>query len=369
MDSVSSLQTYRPPAAGVFPFGQATRRGPLREGDRVQITDPKGRLHTVVLVTGGLFQCSRGKLRHDDLIGGIEGTTFRDGEAEFHVVRPRLADYVLSMPRGAAIIYPKDCAQILAESDIFPGAKVVEAGVGSGALSLFLLNAIGEQGQLLSVERRDDFAQIAQGNVDTWFGCRHPAWQVQVGDFNDAASALAAHSVDRVVLDMLEPWECLAQAARILVPGGIITVYVASVTQLSRLREEMVASQRFSNPSSSETLVRTWHLEGLAVRPDHRMVAHTGFLLTARTVAAGSQPQRRRCRPAPGAVDREGQWDSRDDWSADEQLNPVVSDKKVRRSRRQVSAHVNRWVLRVGGADDEEMLSPSNLDSNAGGHV
>lgn len=340
MVGMSEQDAYQVPPTVTPEQSAATRRGPLRAGDRVQITDPKGRLHTVTLVPGGMFQCSRGRLRHDDIIGKDEGTTLVVEDRQFHVVRPLLHDYVMSMPRGAAIVYPKDGAQIVAMGDIFPGARVVEAGVGSGALTLSLLSAIGPTGSLLSIERRSDFATVAAGNVDLWFGGRHRAWELQVGDFNEATAALADASVDRVVLDMLAPWECLAQASRILIPGGVITIYVATVTQASRLREDMVATGRFSEPLMCETLVRTWHLNGLAVRPDHRMVAHTGFLLTARTVAPASHPQQRGLRPAPAAQNQGGQWDQEASWTDSRELNPQISAKKIRRSVRDVTSKV-----------------------------
>jgi tRNA (adenine57-N1/adenine58-N1)-methyltransferase len=190
------------------------------------------------------------------------------------------------MPRGAAIIYPKDAAQILAHADIFPGATVVEAGVGSGALSLWLLRGIGPEGTLKSFERRDEFAEIARGNVTSFLGAEPPNWSVTVGDLVEALPTVAEQgSVDRVVLDMLAPWECLEACADALKPGGVLLCYIATVTQLSRVAEAIRHTGKFTDPDSSETMVRGWHVEGLAVRPDHRMVAHTGFLLTARRLA------------------------------------------------------------------------------------
>lgn len=352
MVAMSDQVPYQVPPVADLQRGATNRRGPFRAGDRVQITDPKGRLHTVTLVPGGMFQCSRGRLRHDDIIGQDEGTTLVVDERQFHVVRPLLHDYVMSMPRGAAIVYPKDAAQVIGVGDIFPGARVVEAGVGSGALTLSLLSAIGAEGSLLSIERRADFATVAAGNVDLWFGGRHPAWDLQVGDFNDVTAQLPAASVDRVVLDMLAPWECLEQISRILIPGGVVTIYVATVTQASRLREDMMASGRFSEPLMSETLVRTWHLNGLAVRPDHRMVAHTGFLLTARTVSPTSHPQQRGLRPAPAAENQGGQWDTADSWDDNRELNPEVSGKKIRRSMRDVATKVQSLQPEDGGDDE-----------------
>jgi tRNA (adenine57-N1/adenine58-N1)-methyltransferase len=208
---------------------------------------------------------------------------------EYLALKPLLNDFVLSMPRGAAIIYPKDAAQILVEGDIFPGAVVVEAGVGSGALSMYLLRAIGESGELHSFERRSEFAEIAAGNVKSQTGSNPKNWKIHLGDLQEQLpKKLKPQSVDRVVLDMLAPWECIDECAEALVPGGLIIVYVATVTQLSRVAEDLRSSRLFTEPNAFESLVRPWHLQGLAVRPEHRMIAHTGFLLTARRLAPGA---------------------------------------------------------------------------------
>jgi tRNA (adenine57-N1/adenine58-N1)-methyltransferase len=193
------------------------------------------------------------------------------------------------MPRGAAIIYPKDAAQILVEGDMFPGAVVVEAGVGSGALSMYLLRAIGESGELHSFERRSEFAEIAAGNVKAQLGSNPKNWKIHLGDLQEQLpKKLKPQSVDRVVLDMLAPWECIDECATALAPGGLMIVYVATATQLSRVAEDLRSSRLFTEPLAFETLVRPWHLQGLAVRPEHRMISHTGFLLTARRLAPGA---------------------------------------------------------------------------------
>ncbi|MGO3796048.1 MAG: tRNA (adenine-N1)-methyltransferase [Pauljensenia sp.] len=330
---------------GAAPLGQASHRGLLHEGDRVQVRDPKGRLHTIVLVAGGRFQTNRGTLAHDDLIGLPDGQVVRTPEGrEFQVLRPLLSDYVMSMPRGAAVVYPKDAGTIVQMGDIFPGATVVEAGVGSGALSLSLLDAVGEGGHLLSVERRADFADIAAANVDLWFGRRHPAWELRVGDVADALDDLPGGSVDRVVLDMLAPWENIGHVSRALVPGGVLTCYIATVTQMSRLVEDLRSSGCFTEPTAWETLQREWHLEGLAVRPEHRMVAHTGFLLTARRLAPGVSPQGVDRRPAKASDGLAGMWDEESSWSDEAVGTRTSSDKKVRRVRRDVQARAAHWV-------------------------
>ncbi len=314
------------PATGV-----GRRRGPFAVGDRVQLTDPKGRLHTITLLPGRQFHTHAGWFAHEALIGQPEGSVVTNtAGVEYLALRPLLADYVLSMPRGAAVVYPKDAGQIVAMADIYPGARVVEAGVGSGALTMSLLRAVGDSGHLLSIERRADFADIARGNVEEFFGGPHPAWQLEVGDLEEALPRLAEPgAVDRVVLDMLAPWECLDASATALAPGGVLISYVATATQLSRVAEAVRDHGCFTEPAAWESLVRGWHLEGLAVRPQHRMVGHTGFLVTTRRLADGVSPPVRRRRPAKGY---EG------DWTAEDLGERPVSDKKVRRVRRDVGA-------------------------------
>jgi tRNA (adenine57-N1/adenine58-N1)-methyltransferase len=283
---------------------EAHRTGLLREGDRVQLTDPKGKLHTITLTPGKVFHTHRGAIAHDDLLGRPEGTVVRStADLEYLAQRPLLSDYVLSMPRGAAVVYPKDAGQIVHMGDVHPGAHVLEAGVGSGALTMSLLRAVGDDGRVHSVERRQDFADIARSNVEQFFGGPHPAWRLQVGDLVTALDAAEEGEdpvrVDRCVLDMLAPWECLPAVARSLRPGGVLVAYVATATQLSRTAEAAKAAGCWTEPAAWESMVRGWHLEGLAVRPQHRMVGHTGFLLTTRRMADGVQAPRRRRRPAP----------------------------------------------------------------------
>ena len=277
--------------------GAARRRGPLQPGDQVQLTDPKGRMHTITLEAGKSFHTHKGILEHDALIGSSEGVVVTIGTTQYLALRPLLSDFVLSMPRGAQVVYPKDAGQIVQMADIFPGAHVVEAGVGSGALSMSLLRAIGDTGRLSSYERRADFAAVARANVERFFGGPHPAWTVTVGDLQDA---LTEDEVDRVVLDMLAPWETLDAVAKALRPGGLICCYVATTTQLSTTVEALRSHGCFTEPQSFETMVRGWHVEGLAVRPEHRMVAHTGFLCTSRRLADGVEPPLRRRRPSKG---------------------------------------------------------------------
>jgi len=261
---------------------------PLRVGESVQLTDDKGRHHTIILEAGKRFHTHRGALDHDELIGAPEGcVVYSDRKVPYLALRPLLMDFVLSMPRGATVIYPKDAAAIIGWADIFPGARVLEAGAGSGAMSCSLLRAIGSQGALYSFERREDFATVAQANVEKFFGAPQSSWHLTVGDLvEELPNSGAAQGVDRAILDMLAPWECIDAVADHLVPGGVLVVYVATTTQLSTLVEALRVHGGFTEPVSSETLVRTWHVEGLAVRPDHRMVAHTGFLTHARLLGS-----------------------------------------------------------------------------------
>ena len=267
----------------------------------MQLTDPKGRMHTITLEGGKSFHTHKGILDHDSLIGGPEGVTVTLGSTTYLALRPLLSDYVLSMPRGAQVVYPKDAGQIVQMADVFPGAHVVEAGVGSGALSMSLLRAVGDSGRLSSYERRPDFAEIAQKNVERFFGAPHPAWTVTVGDLQDALpQSETDRDVDRVVLDMLAPWEVLDAVSAALVPGGLVCAYVATTTQLSATVEALRAHGTFTEPQSWESMVRGWHVEGLAVRPEHRMIGHTGFLCTSRRLADGVTPPVRRRRPSKG---------------------------------------------------------------------
>ncbi|GAB3482121.1 tRNA (adenine-N1)-methyltransferase [Nocardiopsis coralliicola] len=293
------------------------RRGPFDDGDTVQLTDPKGRMHTITLKSGSSFHTHRGRLDHDDLIGRPEGSVVQATSGTAYVaLRPLLLDFTLSMKRGATIVYPKDAAQILAQADIFPGARVIEAGAGSGSLSSWMLRALGEHGRLYSFERRDDFAEIARKNVERYFGAVPDTWELAVGDLNEKlAEPGAPTEVDRIVLDMLAPWECIPAAASALIPGGLICAYVATTTQLSRVVEELRGHGSFYEPHAWETMVRNWHVEGLAVRPDHRMIGHTGFLVTARRLADDARVPERRRRPAKGAYGAE--WQSAQGGTAD----------------------------------------------------
>lgn len=270
-------------------------------GDRVQLTDAKGKLYSFTITPGKEWHTHKGWIVHDELIGVPEGSVIETSAGlKFTAFKPLLADYVLSMPRGATIVYPKDAALILGFADIYPGARVLEAGVGSGALTISLLRAVGVAGHVHSVERRDEFAANATSNVSNYFGERPINWSLSIGSLQDQEFN---ESFDRVILDMLAPWECIALASQVLRPGGVFLAYVATTTQLSETAEALKNSGSFTEPESSESLIRGWHHEGLAVRPQHRMIGHTGFLIQSRRMAPGVQVLARRRRPSKGGYD------------------------------------------------------------------
>lgn len=276
-----------------------TRSGPLVEGEWVRLTDPKGRRHNVQLVPGKEFSTKKGQLRHDDMLGQPEGIVIHSSmDHPYQVFRPLLFEYVVSMPRGAAIIYPKDAAQIIVQADIYPGARVVEAGAGSGALTSYLLRAVGPTGTLGSYEMREEFADNVLRNVHEVSGTDLPGWTLTVGDVREV---ITETEIDRLILDMVDPWSCIPLAAERLTPGGIVCAYVATTTQLSRFVETVREHGGFTEPRAWETLEREWHLEGLAVRPQHSMNGHTAFLVTARRMAPGHHSMGTSRRPAPGA--------------------------------------------------------------------
>jgi tRNA (adenine57-N1/adenine58-N1)-methyltransferase catalytic subunit len=305
-------------------------------GDKVQLTGPKGRLNTFTLQVGGRFGSHKGDLLHDDIIGKPQGSVIANQNGvEYLALKPLLTDYVLSMPRGAAIVYPKDAGQIIVEGDIFPGAVVIEAGVGSGALSAYLLRSIGPEGKLYSFERREEFASIAKANVANQLGSAPSNWQVEIGDLQERLpEVLEAKTADRAVLDMLAPWDCVDVVYRALKPGGLLICYVATVTQLSRTVEAIIESQGFTAPVAWESMVRGWHVDGLAVRPDHRMIAHTGFLVSARRLADGAQlPQFKQKRASKTEYTQEDM----DIWLPQAIGQRPISEKKLRKTVRKLT--------------------------------
>ena len=316
-------------------------RGALRAGDKVQITDPKGRLHTIVLSPGKIFHTHQGQLFHDELIGQPEGSVVHSAAGVPHqVLRPTLEDFTLSMPRGAAIIYPKDAALIVGMGDIYPGATVCEAGLGSGALTMALLRAVGTTGTVHSFELREDFATLAAHNIDDFFGQTPPHWSYTVGNIaEELPTQWAPESVDRIVLDMLNPWDVIPAITTSLRPGGMLICYVATVPQLSRTAEAVRNSGLYAEPTGVESLVRSWHLKNLAVRPEHRMIAHTGFLLFARRLASDTSPMVRHSRTQTGEPDEAdtAAW-FEPEMTAESLGQRTSSPKKMRRLTRDAGA-------------------------------
>ena len=267
--------------------------GPFAYGDRVQLTDAKRRHYTVILEEGGQFHSHKGIINHDDIVGMDEGSVIESTLGSFFLLfRHLMVDHVLSMPRGAAVIYPKDAARILVEGDIFMGARVLEAGAGSGALSMSLLRAVGPEGHVYSYEVRDDHLEYAVDNVKEYFGEQPEWWSPRLGDLGDVTAEDLGGPVDRVILDMLEPWEHLETVRDLLIPGGVFMTYVATVPQLMKVMEGIRELKCFTEPKSWESLVREWKVEGLATRPEHRMNAHTAFLIWTRRLADGVTPPR-----------------------------------------------------------------------------
>jgi tRNA (adenine57-N1/adenine58-N1)-methyltransferase len=249
---------------------------PFAVDEQVLLVDNKGRRHLIRLATGGEFHSHTGVLAHDAIIGAPEGARLRTTHGQsFVALRPTLSDFVLKMPRGAQVIYPKDLGPILLLADVFPGARILESGVGSGALSMTLLRAGAE---VTGYELRADFAARAQKNVETFLGDVGDRYRVEERDCYEGIDEV---DLDRVVLDLPEPWQVVKHAVRALHTGGILVAYTPTIVQAAQLREAL-ADSTFGMAETSEVLRRTWHIEGQSVRPDHRMVAHTGFLTSAR---------------------------------------------------------------------------------------
>ena len=348
-----------------------SRSGVLRVGEKIQFTDRKGKRITAQLVSGGVTQTEHGLICHDDVIGQSEGVVITTVSAkreslktildpskssnkpwkaaraiggwDYVVMRPRMVDYVLSMPRGAQIMYPKDIAQVIALGDIRSGMRVLESGAGSGAMSLSLLDAVGECGKLTTIELRPDFARIAESNATLYYGKRPEWWNLLTGDFDSVAKTLDAHSVDRIMLDMLDPWNRLEQAHRVIVPGGVLIAYVTTTTQMSRMAEALRESGVWTEPEIQETLERTWKAQGLAVRPDHAMIGHTGFLIVSRAMAEGFSALKKR---EHGTKDTVSDIDDMTPEERAEQLEDLslrdISDRKLRKVLRDLDVQLSQ---------------------------
>lgn len=346
------------------------RRGPFEIGEKVQFTDRKGKKITVQLGEGGITQTDHGLLRHDDVIGRAPGSVVvtvsalspgnatrntlknsrRVGGWEYTVMRPRMIDYTLSMPRGAQVMYPKDIAQVIGIGDIREGARVLESGGGSGAMTLALIDAVGPEGKVLTIERRPEFAEISSANVELYYGSMPAWWRIDVNGFDEGAAGLENGSFDRIVFDMLDPWNRLEQAERVIASGGVLVAYVTTTTQLSRMCEALRASHRWTDPQVSELLERTWKVEGLAVRPDHQMIGHTGFLVVSRSMAQGTAALERKRR---ATKDVYTDVDSVSDEQVGEDFENLelrdISDRKVRKVLRDL--HDQLGVLHERGGE------------------
>ena len=252
----------------------------FQDGEQVLLIDQRGKRHLIFLRKAETFHSDRGWIAHEAIIGQPEGTWVRSSLGLRYVaLRPTLAEYVLDMPRGAQVIYPKDLGPIIVLADLFPGARVLETGIGPGALTMTLLRAIGPTGHVTGYEIRADFADRARRNIEGFLGSDLPL-DIEV---RDAYDGIDVHDLDRVLLDLPEPWRAVKHAEAALRPGGILLAYLPTIGQVARLREEL-ASSAFGMAETLEVLQRHWHVDGQSVRPDHRMVAHTGFLTAARLV-------------------------------------------------------------------------------------
>lgn len=258
----------------------------LASGETVLLIDRKGRRYLVTLAAGGEFHFHSGAIAHDDMLGRPEGVRVRSTKgSHVRVYRPTAGDWTVKSPRGAQVVYPKDQALIIGLADIGPGMTVVEAGAGSGALTCTLLRAVGDRGQVISFEIRDDHADVAERNVARRFGGMPANWSLRRAD---VVAGLADVRCHRIVLDLLEPWEVGKASASALFPGGILCAYTPTVPQVMELYEALTDDGRWGRTETVEALIRPWHVAGLAVRPNHRMVAHTAFLTTTHRLPESS---------------------------------------------------------------------------------
>lgn len=269
-----------------------TVAGALRAGESVLLIDGKEREYLRTLRAGANIHLRSGNIAADDLIGGPEGREVKNSGGEpFLVLRPTYAQLIPNLPRRAQVIYPKDVATILLWGDIGPGVRVLEVGTGPGALTIAMLRAVGPHGAVFSYEIRPEFAEMARANVRQFFGDA-PNWTVTLADVHDG---IAERDLDRMVIDLAEPWTILGHAYAALRPGGVLTAYVPTVMQIKQFVDQARVSG-FGAVAATETLLRGWHVRGLSIRPEHRMVAHTGFVITCRRLAEGARHAPAECR-------------------------------------------------------------------------
>jgi tRNA (adenine57-N1/adenine58-N1)-methyltransferase len=265
---------------------------PITEGELVHLLDRRGRRYQILVKAGGTFTFRRGSLAHDELIGLEDGSVVKSDHGErLLVTRPTLEEYIAKMRKGSQIIYPKDIAAILMFADIFPGARVLEAGIGSGALTMALLRAVGPRGTVISYERRPDFLEVARSNIETFFGAVASAGTEGSGELivreKDVYEGIEERDIDRVLLDLQEPWRALKHVDAALRNGGILLCFNPTVLQIYKLskRLEFQFAARFSVMGIYEVALRGWEVKGRSMRPENRMVAHTGFIFIARKFA------------------------------------------------------------------------------------
>lgn len=269
----------------------------FESGDLIRLVDQKGKVHQITLISGQKFFTNHGAIEHNEIINKSAGSVFESTSGmKYAVFHPSLEEYVMKMPRGAAVIYPQDARNMVGLADISDGDRVLEAGVGSGSLTLHILRALAGSGELVSYEIREEFAQIARKNVEKFVQTQN--WNL-IND--DLANLTSTEKFDAVLLDLLNPWDYLEIIEKHLKPGRPLVCYVATTTQMSRVVETLKVRECWFNPIASEDLHREWHLQGLAVRPNHRMVGHTGFLVQARLMAPGVKAPVKKMKPAKGA--------------------------------------------------------------------
>jgi tRNA (adenine57-N1/adenine58-N1)-methyltransferase len=260
----------------------------LSNGERIHLVDKKGRQYALTLKAGDIYQFSGQKIAHDALIGRPDGTIVTlSGGKKMLALRPTFGDYVLKMPRGAQVLYPKDLALMPMWADVYPGARVFEAGTGSGALTMALLRAVGPRGLVVTYEMREDFARVARLNIDRYMGPVPNLVTVRKNAYEGIDLPDDGTPFDRVILDLPEPWQVIPHAATVLRPGGIYLSFVPTVPQIMQTVEALERTTVFAMVETFETLLRTWSVQGRSVRPDHRMVAHSGFITVARKVEPG----------------------------------------------------------------------------------
>ena len=266
----------------------------FQNGDRIHLVDAKGRHYALTLKAGDVYQLSGHKIAHDELIDKPDGSIVTlSGDKSMLALKPTFGDYVLKMPRGAQVLYPKDLALIPMWADVYPGARVFEAGTGSGALTMALLRAVGPRGLVVTYEAREDFARTARLNIERYMGAVPNLIALRNNAYEGIQLLEDGVPFDRLVLDLPEPWQVVPHAAKVLRSGGIYLSFVPTVPQVQQTVAALQDATVFGMMETFETLLRTWSIQGRSVRPDHRMVAHSGFLTVARKVEPGFWPRGR----------------------------------------------------------------------------